>query len=91
VRSFAAGLCGACVAGTGAALLTHPIDTAKTCMQSDMSGARYASARAALPQLLADGGVPSLYRGGLARTVRLCGAFFVCMTVRDMATDYKNR
>ena len=79
------------MAGTGAALLTHPIDTAKTCMQSDMSGVRYASARAALPQLLADGGVPSLYRGGLARTVRLCGAFFVCMTVRDMAIDYKNR
>jgi hypothetical protein len=88
-RQFAAGLCGACIAGTAAAMVTHPIDTAKTCMQSDMAGTTYSSARAALPKLYADGGVRAFYRGGAARTVRVCGAFFVCMTIRDYAVDYK--
>ena len=88
-RQFAAGLCGACIAGTAAAMVTHPIDTAKTCMQSDMAGTTYSSACAALPKLYKDGGVRAFYRGGAARTVRVCGAFFVCMTIRDYAVDYK--
>lgn len=88
-KQFAAGLCGACIAGTVAAMATHPIDTAKTCMQSDMAGVTYSSARAALPKLVAEGGVRALYRGGAARTARVCGAFFVCMTIRDYAIDYK--
>ena len=88
-KEFVAGLSGACIAGTAAALLTHPVDTAKTCMQSDLSGATYSSARAAMPKLMAEGGVQAFYRGGAARTLRLCGAFFVCMTIRDAAIDYK--
>jgi solute carrier family 25 (mitochondrial 2-oxodicarboxylate transporter), member 21 len=70
-------------------MVTHPIDTAKTCYQSDMAGVTYSSARAALSKLVAEGGVRALYRGGAARTTRVCGAFFVCMTIRDYAIDYK--
>ena len=88
-KPFAAGLTGACVAGTLAAMATHPVDTAKTVMQADMHGSVYPSARAALPKLMAEGGIPSLYKGGMARTVRLCGALFVCMSIRDLAIDYK--
>jgi len=90
-KEFLAGFSGACIAGTAAALLTHPVDTAKTCMQSDMSGETWASARAAMPKLMEQGGIGAFYRGGAARTARLCGAFFVCMSLRDLATDYKNR
>lgn len=88
-RPFAAGVAGACMAGTLSALLTHPVDTAKTCVQADLSGKTWPTARFALPKLMNEGGIPSLYKGGMARTVRLCGAFFVCMSLRDMAIDYK--
>lgn len=88
-KPFAAGFTGACFAGTLAALLTHPADTAKTCVQSDMMGTQWASARAVVPKLIAEGGIGSLYKGGLARTVRLCGAFFICMTLREYAIDVK--
>ena len=88
-RPFAAGLTGACFAGTLAALLTHPVDTAKTCVQADMRGATHRSAITTLPRLVREGGLRSLYKGGLARTARLCGAFFVCMTLREKAIDWK--
>lgn len=87
---FAAALTGACSAGTIAALLTHPVDTAKTCVQADITGKDgWTNARTALPRLIREGGVRSLYQGGLARTVRLCGAFFICMTIREKAIDFK--
>lgn len=88
---FAAMLTGACSAGTIAALLTHPVDTAKTCIQSDMTGKEgWKNARTALPRLIREGGIRSLYQGGLARTLRLCGAFLVCMTLREKAIDFKS-
>ena len=88
---FVASLTGACAAGTVAALLTHPVDTAKTCVQADIANKEgWASARVALPRLISEGGVRSLYQGGLARTLRLCGAFFVCMTLREKAIDFKS-
>ena len=89
-RPFLASLAGACTAGTIAALLTHPVDTAKTCVQADITGKEgWRSAVTALPRLVREGGVKSLYQGGLARTLRLCGAFFVCMTLREKAIDFK--
>eukprot|EP00928_Gymnodinium_smaydae_P026920 TRINITY_DN20981_c0_g3_i1.p1 TRINITY_DN20981_c0_g3~~TRINITY_DN20981_c0_g3_i1.p1 ORF type:complete len:273 (-),score=33.70 TRINITY_DN20981_c0_g3_i1:158-976(-) len=88
-RQFAAGLCGACIAGTAAAWVTHPVDTAKTCMQSDMAGTTYTTARCAMSRLVAEGGLRALFRGGAARTTRVCGAFFVCMSIRNLAIDFK--
>ena len=88
-RPFMAGVVGACLAGTTAAILTHPVDTAKTCVQSDMQGTVWPNARAAMPKLVAEGGIPSLFKGMVPRTFRLCGAFFVCMTLQDMAIGYK--
>lgn len=84
-----ASIVGACMAGTLAAVLTHPIDTAKTCVQSDMTAKVWPTARQAIPKLLASGGIASLYRGMVPRTVRLCGAFFICIMVRDLAVEYK--
>uniref|UniRef100_A0A7S2AAG0 Mitochondrial carrier protein n=1 Tax=Trieres chinensis TaxID=1514140 RepID=A0A7S2AAG0_TRICV len=88
-RPLAAGIVGACVAGTTAAVLTHPVDTAKTCVQSDMGGGSWGSATSAIPKLVRTGGIASLYRGIIPRTVRLCGAFFVCMMIREGAIEYK--
>ena len=88
-NTFLSGIAGSCIAGTTAALLTHPVDTAKTCIQSDMTGKTWSSARAAMLKLMTDSGVGSLYRGFVPRTIRLCGAFFVCTMVRDLAIEAK--
>jgi hypothetical protein len=88
---LAASILGACAAGTLAAVTTHPIDTAKTCLQSDMDGVKYKSTFGTMKQLVQSGGIGSLYRGMMPRTVRLCGAFFVCLMVRDAAIEWKTQ
>lgn len=90
-NELVATIIGSCIGGTVAAVLTHPVDTAKTCMQSDMSGTTYANARSALVQVYNKGGVKALYGGGMARTARLCGAFFIINNIRDMAITYKTK
>lgn len=89
-RPFLASVLGACLAGVSAGILTHPADTAKTCVQSDMEGRIWPTARATIPKILAEGGLPNLFRGMVPRTFRMCGAFFVCMTVQDVAIGYKS-
>jgi solute carrier family 25 (mitochondrial 2-oxodicarboxylate transporter), member 21 len=88
---LSASILGACAAGTLAAVTTHPIDTAKTCLQSDVEGKKYKNTLGTMKMLLNTGGIGSLYRGMLPRTFRLCGAFFVCLVVRDAAFEYKSR
>lgn len=82
-------LIGSCIAGTISALLTHPADTAKTVYQADIAGKTYTSAMAAAPKLYAEGGIAAFYRGGAARTVRLCGAFFIVSSMREGMIQYK--
>ena len=85
-----ASVLGSSAAGTMAALMTHPIDTAKTCMQSDLAGVKYTSATQAIGEVYKQGGIRALYQGGAARTVRICGAFFIVGNIREFATTYKN-
>mmetsp|Transcript_30855 Transcript_30855/g.42744 ORF Transcript_30855/g.42744 Transcript_30855/m.42744 type:complete len:274 (+) Transcript_30855:115-936(+) len=80
---------GSCVGGTVAAMLTHPVDTAKTCIQGDLTKTNYRTATSTIPQLYAKGGIGILYKGGLARTARLCGAFFIINSLREAAMRYK--
>jgi solute carrier family 25 (mitochondrial 2-oxodicarboxylate transporter), member 21 len=67
------------------------IDTAKTCLQSDMNGSTWSTTIGTMQKLMREGGVVSLYRGMIPRTVRLCGAFFICLMVRDAAIEWKTR
>ncbi len=87
---FASSVLGASLAGTFAAGLTHPIDTSKTLMQSDLSGSKFTSATHALSETYKTGGIRALYKGGFARTVRICGAFFIVGNIREYAVNYKN-
>jgi len=86
-----ASIVGSCIGGTVAAVLTHPVDTAKTCVQGDMSAATYKSARQAMGLVYEKGGVGALYSGGLARTARLCGAFFIINNIREAFVQYKSK
>ncbi|EEH54476.1 mitochondrial carrier family [Micromonas pusilla CCMP1545] len=88
-NELTASIVGSCVGGTVAAVLTHPVDTAKTCVQSDMAGGTYPNARSALMSVYNAKGIKALYGGGLARTARLCGAFFIINTIRDRVVTWK--
>lgn len=90
-RPLAASILGACTAGTLAAITTHPVDTAKTCLQSDIQGVKWKSTFGSMRVLVREGGIGNLYRGMVPRTFRLCGAFFVCLMVRDVAVEVKTR
>lgn len=81
---------GAMVAGIIANMLSHPLDTAKTVVQADVTGKTYKSAMDAAQQLVASNGVRSLFLGGLARTVRTCGAFFIVSSLREQAVQNKS-
>ena len=90
-NSLAAGICGASAAGILVSSITHPVDTCKTCVQSDMLGLKYPSAWKTATILLGQGGFSSLFKGLVPRVARNCGAFFICMSLRDIAIDYKTQ
>ena len=54
-----------------ASLLSHPMDTIKTCMQGDIQRERYGSILQTGSKLYAEGGVGAFYRGAGWRTSRL--------------------
>ncbi len=80
---FSAAMIGSCIAGVVANVMSQPVDTAKTCIQADIEGKNYRSTIQALPKLFSDQGLRGLYLGGLARTIRTCGAFFIVGTIRE--------
>jgi hypothetical protein len=88
---FLAGILGACIAGTAAGIITHPVDTVKTCIQSDMTGKEWSNFRSSTPILIRERGISSLFNGMIPRTIAICGSFFVCMTLQDLATEFKTR
>lgn len=90
-RDLTSSIVGSCIGGTVAAMLTHPVDTAKTCIQADLEGKTFTSATRAVQQVYAEKGIGGLYKGGAARTLRLCGAFFVISNLREYAIQYKSK
>lgn len=80
---------GSCVAGATAAIITHPVDTAKTVIQADIGAKEWKTARHAAKVLYTERGWNSLFVGVIPRTIRLCGAFFICTIIREMAIDTK--
>ena len=78
-----------CVAGSIAAIITHPVDTAKTIIQADIGAQKWKTGRRAAKVLYMERGWNSLFVGVLPRTIRLCGAFFICTIIREMAIDTK--
>lgn len=86
---FASAVVGSCAAGVLANLASHPIDTAKTVVQADVTGTTYKSMLQALPKLWGESGLARLYNGGLPRTIRTCGAFFIVSTIREQCIQYK--
>jgi hypothetical protein len=77
------------LAGTLAAMVTHPVDTAKTKVQADVEGKVFKSALTTMPKIWAEEGIKGFYRGGLCRTIRTCVAFMVVSALREAMIVYK--
>ncbi len=73
----------ACVAGSVAAILTTPFDVIKTQMQKEASGGRRGVIRIAR-DMLAEGGVKSLFRGLAPRVAKITPASAVMLTVFEV-------
>merc|ERR1712083_967035 len=80
----------AIMGGSFAAVLTHPVDTAKTCIQADIEGVTYKNAMFAGRHLLKTKGIPALFTGVIPRTLRLCGACFVITNTRTAMLKFKS-
>lgn len=87
---FTSAVLGASAAGVIACVASHPIDTAKTVIQADITGAKYRTLPQSLGALYGANGLRSLYLGGLARTVRTCGAFFIVGVIREKCIVHKS-
>lgn len=86
---FLSSLTGAIIAGVIANGCSHPIDTIKTVQQADMTKQKYSNSFQTLNKLIREGGVKSLFKGGLARTIRGCGAFFIVSSFREICIQNK--
>lgn len=88
-NKIATSILSAILGGSFAAVLTHPVDTAKTCVQSDLEGTKYPNAISTTKHLYQTGGIPVLFKGVIPRTLRLCGACFVITNVRTQMMNFK--
>jgi len=65
------------IGGVVGALLSHPLDVAKTCMQGDLPRTQYAGSIASLRRLVRDGGLPRLYHGATWRTINITATVWI--------------
>jgi len=72
-----------------AATITHPVDTVKTLVQADLDGKLYKNARDAFVKLYHQHGPRAFFKGYIARTMRLSGAFFVISFIREKTIQWK--
>jgi len=89
--SLGSSIVGSCIVGVIAGFASHPIDTGKTVFQADVTGDKYRGTTHAIMTLTKEQGIQSLWRGGLMRTIRICGAFTIVNTLREFFVNQKQR
>ena len=78
-----ASVAGAIGGGVLASVLSHPMDTIKTCMQGDIHGENYGSIVQTGSKLYKEGGVGAFYRGVGWRTSRLICLVFIINAIKE--------
>mmetsp|Transcript_14269 Transcript_14269/g.17640 ORF Transcript_14269/g.17640 Transcript_14269/m.17640 type:complete len:280 (-) Transcript_14269:149-988(-) len=74
---------GSVAAGVVANITSHPIDTVKTILQADITGEKFKKFGPTFRSVVSEHGIPGLYRGGLARSIRGSVAFFIVSSIRE--------
>jgi hypothetical protein len=73
-----AAVAAAVAGGVFACFASHPMDTAKTCMQGDLARERFGTVAQTMRTLVQEGGVGALYRGASWRCLRqICSVFLL--------------
>ena len=80
----------ACAAGVVAALLSHPMDTVKSCLQADLFGTTYTNILRTMAVILQDAGWGGLYVGVVPRTLMTVIAFYISTTLHQMYVGFKS-
>ena len=76
--SRATSLCASVVGGTSGALLSHPFDVVKSCMQGDLCGSRYGARAADVAlALVRERGLRGLMAGCWWRTLNITISVFI--------------
>lgn len=83
-----AGLYASIVGGCLAAVISHPADLVKTCMQGDLEKSRFAGIRQTFAVLIAEGGVLRLYHGLMWRTINIVSTVYIANEVRVRASAH---
>ena len=89
IDKFNTNIISSILTGTCASLITHPFDTAKTVIQSNLGQKK--SLLPTIRYLINEYGLSYLYRGGIPRVLRTCGAFTICIYVEDLYINFKNK
>jgi len=90
-HDFASHVVGAWIGGSIGSFVSHPFDTAKTCVQSDMAKKHWTTATATIFKLYQEGGITNLWRGGIPRTVRACNAALVIQYILSKVHEFKEK
>jgi hypothetical protein len=72
---------GSLLTGTMVSLITHPFDTTKTVLQTDLTKNQNTFSK--MNSLIKNHGISYLYKGCIPRVLRTCGAFMICISVEN--------
>ena len=80
IDKFKTNIIGSLITGTCSSLITHPFDVVKTVIQSNLG--KKQSLFPTMRYLLSKYGIGYLYKGGLPRVLKTCGAFYIYLCRR---------
>lgn len=87
INLFYSTIYGSLLTGTITSLITHPFDTTKTVIQTEISKKNNTFTK--MNYLIKNHGISYLYRGCVPRTLRTCGAFMICNYVERIFVNIK--
>jgi hypothetical protein len=87
INKLQSNIYGSLITGTIASLITHPFDTTKTIIQSDLT--KNYNTFKTMNEIIKNNGITYLYKGCVPRVFRTCGAFGICISIQDFAYSYK--
>ena len=77
-----AGFYASIIGGVIGAILSHPFDILKTCMQGDLNQYEYKTYQQTFSSLWKQGGMVRIYHGGLWRTINIVGTVYIANECR---------
>jgi hypothetical protein len=87
INIFYSAVYGSLLTGTITSLITHPFDTTKTIIQTEISKKNNTFTK--MKYLIKNHGISYLYKGCIPRSLKISGAFMICNYVERLFIDIK--